>query len=265
MQRRQQKKEMAIAEENNAKLERLNAELVSANKAKSEFLSNMSHDIRTPMNAIVGITDLMAHEGDTSDKMHTYIEKVLMSSRHLLSLVNDVLDMSKIESNSFVVEAKPFNLGQTLAEVDDIVRIQAEQSGLQLYTDHEDVRDADLLGSALYLKKILVNLYSNAIKYNKPGGSITTRLREVSRTADTAVYAFAIRDTGIGMTQDFIDNHLFEAFSQEDNAARSQYGGTGLGMSIVNQLVQKMNGTITVESTVGEGSCFTVTLPFGSE
>ena len=100
------------------------------------------------------------------------------------------------------------------------------------------------------------------IKYNKPGGSITTRLREVSRTADTAVYAFTIRDTGIGMTQDFIDNHLFEAFSQEDNAARSQYGGTGLGMSIVSQLVQKMNGTITVESTVGEGSSFTVTLPF---
>ena len=170
--------------------------------------------------------------------------------------------MSKIESNSFVVDAKPFNLGQTLAEVDDIVRFQAEQSGLQLYTDHDDVPDADLLGSALYLKKILVNLYSNAIKYNKPGGSITTRLREVSRTADTAVYAFMIRDTGIGMTQDFIDNHLFEAFSQEDNAARSQYGGTGLGMSIVSQLVQKMNGTITVESTVGEGSCFTVTLPF---
>ena len=107
-----------------------------------------------------------------------------------------------------------------------------------------------------------MNLYSNAIKYNKPGGSITTRLREVSRTADTAAYAFTIRDTGIGMTQDFIDNHLFEAFSQEDNAARSQYGGTGLGMSIVSQLVQKMNGTITVESTVGEGSCFTVTLPF---
>lgn len=161
-----------------------------------------------------------------------------------------------------MVEAKPFNLGRTLAEVDDIVRFQAEQSGLRLYTDHDDVHDADLLGSALYLKKILVNLYSNAIKYNKPGGSITTRLREVSRTADTAVYAFTIRDTGIGMTQDFIDNHLFEAFSQEDNAARSQYGGTGLGMSIVSQLVQKMNGTITVESTVGEGSCFTVTLPF---
>lgn len=209
-------------------------------------------------NALEVIRDCRSDEARVDD----CLGKIDISAKHLLSLVNDVLDMSKIESNSFVVDAKPFNLARTLVEVDDIVRIQAEQSGLQLYTDHDDVHDADLLGSALYLKKILVNLYSNAIKYNKPGGSITTRLREVSRTADTAVYAFTIRDTGIGMTQDFIDNHLFEAFSQEDNAARSQYGGTGLGMSIVSQLVQKMNGTITVESTVGEGSCFTVTLPF---
>ena len=233
-----------------------------ASVAKTEFLSNMSHDIRTPINGILGMLEVIRDCRSDEARVDDCLGKIDISAKHLLSLVNDVLDMSKIESNSFVVEAKPFNLARTLVEVDDIVRIQAEQSGLQLYTDHDDVHDADLLGSALYLKKILVNLYSNAIKYNKPGGSITTRLREVSRTADTAVYAFTIRDTGIGMTQDFIDNHLFEAFSQEDNAARSQYGGTGLGMSIVSQLVQKMNGTITVESTVGEGSCFTVTLPY---
>ena len=233
-----------------------------ASVAKTEFLSNMSHDIRTPINGILGMLEVIRDCRSDEARVDDCLGKIDISAKHLLSLVNDVLDMSKIESNSFVVEAKPFNLARTLVEVDDIVRIQAEQSGLQLYTDHDDVHDADLLGSALYLKKILVNLYSNAIKYNKPGGSITTRLREVSRTADTAVYAFTIRDTGIGMTQDFIDNHLFEAFSQEDNAARSQYGGTGLGMSIVSQLVQKINGTITVESTVGEGSCFTVTLPF---
>ena len=233
-----------------------------ANRTKTRFLANMSHDIRTPINGILGMLEVIRDCRSDEARVDDCLGKIDISAKHLLSLVNDVLDMSKIESNSFVVEAKPFNLGQTLAEVDDIVRFQAEQSGLRLYTDHDDVHDADLLGSALYLKKILVNLYSNAIKYNKPGGSITTRLREVSRTADTAVYAFTIRDTGIGMTQDFIDNHLFEAFSQEDNAARSQYGGTGLGMSIVSQLVQKMNGTITVESTVGEGSSFTVTLPF---
>ena len=234
----------------------------SANRTKTRFLANMSHDIRTPINGILGMLEVIRDCRSDEARVDDCLGKIDISAKHLLSLVNDVLDMSKIESNSFVVEAKPFNLARTLVEVDDIVRFQAEQNGLRLYTDHDDVHDADLLGSALYLKKILVNLYSNAIKYNKPGGSITTRLREVSRTADTAVYAFTIRDTGIGMTQDFIDNHLFEAFSQEDNAARSQYGGTGLGMSIVSQLVQKMNGTITVESTVGEGSSFTVTLPF---
>ena len=129
MQRRQQKKEMAIAEENNAKLERLNAELVSANKAKSEFLSNMSHDIRTPMNAIVGITDLMAHETDTSDKMHTYIEKVRMSSRHLLSLVNDVLDMSKIESSEVALNQDSISLAEQVGQVDSIIRSQTNERG----------------------------------------------------------------------------------------------------------------------------------------
>ena len=251
----QNRERYAVETENAQALAQANAELdqarqaavdalklaESANVSKTAFLTNMSHDIRTPMNAIIGLTNLMQHDLNNPEKLQAYIDKLHTSSEHLLGLINDVLDMSKIESNSFVVDAKPFNLARTLAEVDDIVRFQAEQSGLRLYTDHDDVRDADLLGSALYLKKILVNLYSNAIKYNKPGGSITTRLREVSRTADTAVYAFTIRDTGIGMTQDFIDNHLFEAFSQEDNAARSQYGGTGLGMSIVSQLVQKMN------------------------
>ena len=249
-----------------------------ANRTKTRFLANMSHDIRTPINGILGMLEVIRDCRSDEARVDDCLGKIDISAKHLLSLVNDVLDMSKIESNSFVVDAKPFNLARTLVEVDDIVRFQAEQNGLRLYTDHDDVHDADLLGSALYLKKILVNLYSNAIKYNKPGGSITTRLREVSRTADTNALKYtregsitvelagervlAIRDTGIGMTQDFIDNHLFEAFSQEDNAARSQYGGTGLGMSIVSQRVQKMNGTITVESTVGEGSSFTVTLPF---
>ena len=234
----------------------------SANRTKSRFLANMSHDIRTPINGILGMLEVIRDCRSDNVRVDDCLGKIDISAKHLLSLVNDVLDMSKIENSSFVVEEKPFNLGRVIAEVDGIVRFQAEQSGLHLTTDRADVCDANLLGSSLYLKKILVNLYSNAIKYNKPGGSITTCLREVKRTADTATYAFIIRDTGIGMTQDFIDNHLFEAFSQGDNAARSQYGGTGLGMSIVGQLVQKMNGTITVESTVGEGSCFTVTLPF---
>lgn len=160
------------------------------------------------------------------------------------------------------LESKPFNLDRVCTEAAEIVRFQAESAGLHVEEEHPDVRNVNLLGSELYLKKILLNLFSNCIKYNKPGGAIYTRMRELEHTDDTVTYEFFIRDTGVGMTQDFIDNHLFEAFTQGDNAARSQYGGTGLGMSIVAQLVKKMNGTIQVESTVGEGSSFTVVLPF---
>ena len=159
-------------------------------------------------------------------------------------------------------ESNPFNLDRVCTEAAEIVRFQAESAGLHVEEEHPDVRNVNLLGSELYLKKILLNLFSNCIKYNKPGGAIYTRMRELEHTDDTVTYEFFIRDTGVGMTQDFIDNHLFEAFTQGDNAARSQYGGTGLGMSIVAQLVKKMNGTIQVESTVGEGSSFTVVLPF---
>ncbi|MEI3141042.1 MAG: response regulator [Lawsonibacter sp.] len=175
MQRRQQKKEMAIAEENNAKLERLNAELVSANKAKSEFLSNMSHDIRTPMNAIVGITDLMAHETDTSDKMHTYIEKVRMSSRHLLSLVNDVLDMSKIESS--------------------------------------EVAHEYLIGDGVRLRQIFLNLLSNAVKYTPYGGYVRFDLTELPcDKPGHATFRITVEDNGYGMTPEFVA-HIFEPFT----------------------------------------------------
>ena len=154
------------------------------------------------------------------------------------------------------------HLDEACAEAGEIVRFQAESMGLHVEEEHPDVHTVNLLGSELYLKKILLNLFSNCAKYNKPGGAIYTRLRELQRTDDTVTYEFFIRDTGIGMTQEFIDNHLFEAFVQGENAARSQYGGTGLGMSIVAQLIRKMKGTIKVESTVGEGSSFTVVLPF---
>ena len=234
----------------------------SANHTKTRFLANMSHDIRTPINGILGMLAVIETCRDDKAKMDDCLEKIDISARHLLSLVNDVLDMSKLESDSFEIEPKPFNLDRVCAEASEMVYFQAQQAGLRVYGEHDDVRDANLLGSELYLKKILMNLFSNCIKYNKPGGAIFTRLRQVARTEDTVTYEFRIRDTGIGMTQEFIDKHLFEAFAQAEDAARSRYGGTGLGMSIVAQLVKKMNGTITVESTVGEGSCFTVTLPF---
>ena len=243
-------------------LQRAAASETAANRAKTQFLANMSHDIRTPINGIMGMLEMIDACRDDAQKVDDCLDKIELSARHLLSLVNDVLDMSKLESESLELEHKPFNLDTVCGEATEMMKFQAEQAGLHVYVEHGDVRDVNLLGSALYVKKILVNLFSNCIKYNKPGGAIYTRLREVERTADTATYEFRIRDTGIGMTQEFIDHHLFEAFVQADNVSRSRYGGTGLGMSIVAQLVKKMGGTIHVESALGEGSCFTVTLPF---
>ena len=244
------------------KLQQALANEASANHTKTRFLTNMSHDIRTPINGILGMLTIIDTCRDNKDKMDDCLAKIDVSAKHLLSLVNDVLDMTKLERDTFTLESKPFNLDRVCTEAAEIVRFQAESAGLHVEEEHPDVRNVNLLGSELYLKKILLNLFSNCIKYNKPGGAIYTRMRELEHTNDTVTYEFFIRDTGVGMTQDFIDNHLFEAFTQGDNAARSQYGGTGLGMSIVAQLVKKMNGTIQVESTVGEGSSFTVVLPF---
>ena len=244
------------------KLQQALANEASANHTKTRFLANMSHDIRTPINGILGMLAIVDTCRDNKDKMDDCLAKIDVSAKHLLSLVNDVLDMTKLERDTFTLESKPFNLDRVCIEAAEIVCFQAESAGLHVEEEHPDVRNVNLLGSELYLKKILLNLFSNCIKYNKPGGAIYTRMRELEHTDDTVTYEFFIRDTGVGMTQDFIDNHLFEAFTQGDNAARSQYGGTGLGMSIVAQLVKKMNGTIQVESTVGEGSSFTVVLPF---
>ncbi len=233
-----------------------------ANRAKMEFLANMSHDIRTPINGIMGMLQVIKNCRDNERKVNECLKKIDVSSRHLLSLVNDVLDMTKLETDSAVLEHKPFNLDQVCSELDQVMTFQAEQEGLKVVYDHHDVKEVNLIGSAVHLKKILSNLFGNCIKYNKPGGAIYMRLRELSRTETTIVYEFRIRDTGVGMTQEFIDNQLFLPFTQGENAVRSRYGGTGLGMSIVRQLVQKMNGTIDVQSKLGEGSCFTVILPF---
>ena len=213
MQRRQQKKEMAIAEENNAKLERLNAELVSANKAKSEFLSNMSHDIRTPMNAIVGITDLMAHETDTSDKMHTYIEKVRMSSRHLLSLVNDVLDMSKIESSEVALNQDSISLAEQVGQVDSIIRSQTNERGQSFRIRVHEVAHEYLIGDGVRLRQIFLNLLSNAVKYTPYGGYVRFDLTELPcDKPGHATFRITVEDNGYGMMPEFVA-HIFEPFT----------------------------------------------------
>ena len=233
-----------------------------ANQVKTRFLANMSHDIRTPINGVIGMLDIIRSCRNDEAKVDDCLEKIDASSRLLLSLVNDILDMTKLDADTVSLEHKSFNLDEVCDEVCKVVVTQAEQDGLTVQIEHEDVTDVLLLGSPVHLQKILANLFSNSIKYNRPGGSIFTSLRELERTENTATYEFKIRDTGIGMSQDFIENQLFEPFVQEKNVARSKYGGTGLGMAIVAQLVKKMGGTIHAESQLNEGTCFTVVLPF---
>lgn len=233
-----------------------------ANMVKTQFLANMSHDMRTPINGIMGMLNIIRKNREDTERVNDCLDKIDLSSEHLLSLVNDVLDMTKLETESVMLEQEPFELDQVCAEATKIVTFQAREAGLRVYEEHDDVRGIHLLGSPLHLKKILINLFSNSIKYNKPGGAIYTRMRILNRTEDTIVCEFRIRDTGVGMTKEFIENKLFEPFMQEREAARSTYEGTGLGMTIVGNVVEKMGGSIEVESKPDEGTCFTVVLPF---
>ncbi len=262
MRRRQQKKELALAEENNAALEKLNGELQSANKAKSEFLANMSHDIRTPMNAIVGITDLMAHETDTSDKMHTYIEKVRLSSRHLLSLINDILDMSKIESSEVALNQDAISLAEQVGQVDSIIRSQAAERGQSFTIRVRAIAHEYLIGDGVRLRQVLLNLLSNAVKYTPYGGAITFDLAErPCQEPDHAAFQITVEDNGYGMAPDFVA-HIFEPFTRAENSTTNRVQGTGLGMAITKNIVDLMGGTITVRSREGKGSRFDVSLTF---
>ena len=233
-----------------------------ANHVKTQFLSNMSHDMRTPINGIMGMTQMIYKYRDDDIKVNDCLSKIDASSQHLLSLVNDVLDMNKLETDNVDIEYEPFNLDEVCKQVDEIVRPQAEKELLQVYQTHVDVTNVYLMGSATSLKKILLNLFTNSIKYNKPNGCIYTSLKEISRNLKSVTYEFKIWDTGIGMSKEFMATKLYDPFVQGGNAARSKYGGTGLGMSIVKGLVEKMHGSISVESQLGKGSCFTVVLTF---
>ena len=234
----------------------------TANRAKSTFLSNMSHDIRTPMNAIIGFTTLAVSNIDDKERVKDYLAKTLASSKHLLSLINDVLDMSKLEAGQMVMEQEPFDIEVLLHDVSSLVEAQIEKDGLTHRRHRENIQHTALVGSSLKLRQIMVNLFSNAIKYNKPGGSIDTYARELSCNGTTVWYEFRITDTGIGMSRDFVENQLFKPFTQESADARTQYRGTGLGMSIVKELVSQMGGSISAESQLGEGTAFTFQLPF---
>lgn len=231
-----------------------------ANRAKSDFLSNMSHDIRTPMNAIVGLTDLMAHESDISDKMKDYLDKIQSSSRHLLALINDVLDTSKIESGEVHLNEEKVNIEDILQQTESIIQAQTKRHGqtFQIYVD--EIKHKNLICDGIRLRQILLNLLSNAVKYTPDGGNIFLKVAELScDQSDKAKFNFMVEDNGYGMDQEFI-KHIFEPFSRAEQSVTNRVQGTGLGMTITKNIVDLMGGEIYVESEVGKGSHFRVIL-----
>ena len=234
----------------------------SASKAKTEFLNRMSHDIRTPINGIMGMLEIIRKNREDHARVDDSLEKIYVSSSHLLALVNDVLDMSKLESRQAVFKPVDFDLSQLMRDVSYLVKAQIMEMDLTHRTHRQNIQHVLLSGYPLQLRQIMLNLFSNAIKYNKKGGFIDTGAKEISFDGTTVVYEFFISDTGIGMSEAFLKNQLFEPFSQEKSDARTQYKGTGLGMSIVKGLIRQMNGSIEVESSPGEGTTFTFRLPF---
>ncbi|MCI5857124.1 MAG: response regulator [Agathobacter sp.] len=234
-----------------------------ANAAKTNFLSRMSHDIRTPLNGIIGLLEINELHADDLGLIRENCRKMKVSANHLLSLINDVLQMSKLESGEIVLNVEPINLSELSKSVLTIVGQRAADAGITWEYDGngDDVCYADVYGSPLHIRQIFLNIYGNCIKYNKVGGKITTSCTCLGVADGIVTYQWKIRDTGIGMSEEFV-KHIFEPFSQEHTDARSVYNGTGLGMSIVKNLIDKMHGEIEVTSEEGVGSLFVVTLPF---
>lgn len=249
-------------EEKQKELEHALTQAESANAAKTTFLNNMSHDIRTPINGIIGMLMIIRKSGNDPERVKECLDKIDTSSKLLLSLVNDVLDMAKLETETIIVDNESINLDQVCEEVTTSLSFQAEAEGMNIIAEHDDYTGVNVWSNALYLKKILMNLFSNSMKYNKANGEIHMSMRTLEQSEDRITCEFQIRDTGVGMSEEFIQHDLFTPFVQADKSARSNYAGTGLGMPIVKQLVDKMGGTIKVESKLGEGSCFTVVIPF---
>lgn len=253
---------IAQKEEANRKLEAANRELAVArdraelaSRAKTEFLSNMSHDIRTPMNAIIGFTNLAETHLNDRERVRDCLDKIASSSSHLLSLINDILDMSKIEHGKLQLVEEPCDVRRMLNELDDMVRDQAQAKGLSLTVDDGGIAHPWVMADPLRLNQVLINVVSNAIKYTKQG-SVTVTAREEG----DGTYRFIVTDTGVGMGTDYLPE-IFDAFSRERNTTLSSIQGTGLGLAITKNLVDMMGGSITVESEMGRGSTFTITLP----
>ena len=234
----------------------------AANEAKTEFLQRMSHDIRTPINGICGLTNIADHYADDMEKQTEYRTKVKEASNLLLELVNEVLDMSKLESDEVILEEIPFNLSSISREVFVVIEQMAAEQNIRIEWEKKEIIHRNLIGSPGYVKRVMMNILSNAVKYNRENGHIYISCIEIpSEQPEMTTMEFVCRDTGIGMTEEF-QKCVFEPFAQEHTGSRTKFAGTGLGMPIAKNLVEKMGGTITFESEEGAGSTFVIRVPF---
>lgn len=263
-----QKEQMRLQKEYTKNLESKNLELreavfqaQKANAAKSSFLSRMSHDIRTPLNGVIGLIKINETHMDDRELVKTNQDKMLVSADHLLSLINDVLQMSKLEDENIEISHEPIDLGEISREVGTIISGRTAEAGIAFEIGKQELPVSYVYGSPLHIRQIFLNIYGNCIKYNKPHGKVTTTLKCLGEKNGIVTYRWTISDTGIGMSEEFL-KHIFEPFVQEHSDARTVYSGTGLGMSIVKKIIDRMNGTIVVISKEGEGSTFVITLPF---
>ena len=231
-----------------------------ANRAKTAFLSNMSHDIRTPMNAIIGFTTIAVSHIDNKDQVRDCLQKVLSSSNHLLSLINDILDMSRIESGKVQINEQECNISELMHNLVNIIQPQVKAKQLELFIDTFEVVNEDVIADSLKLSQVFINLLSNAVKYTPAGGSVSFRImQKTTFRHGYGDYIFTVKDNGVGMSPEFVQ-HVFEPFEREATVTQSGIQGTGLGMAITKNIIEMMNGEIEVESEVGKGSTFTVTI-----
>ena len=230
-----------------------------ANKAKTAFLANMSHEIRTPMNAIIGLDRIVLNDPGISEKTREHLEKIGLSAQHLLSIINDILDMSRIESGRIIVKNEEFCFASTLAQVNTIISGQCRDKGIGYECQVKGAVDDYYIGDDMKLRQVMINILGNAVKFTPSGGTVRFVVEAVARFDGKTTLRFIISDTGIGMSQDYLPK-LFDAFSQEDSSSTSRYGSTGLGMAITKSFVELMNGTISVKSEKQKGTTFTVTV-----
>ncbi|MFZ2837787.1 MAG: ATP-binding protein, partial [Blautia wexlerae] len=256
------KQEQEKDEKYKAELLRAAKKAEAANEAKTEFLQRMSHDIRTPINGICGMINVADHYADNMEKQTECRAKIKKTSHLLLELINEVLDMSKLESDEVVLEEIPFNLNSIFEEILGVIEHMAAEQNIRIIWEEKEVTHWNLIGSPVHVKRILMNILSNAVKYNKENGYVYISCREIpSKQTAMPTLEFVCRDTGIGMTEAF-QKRIFEPFAQEHAGSRTKFAGTGLGMPITKKLVEKMGGTISFESKEGTGTTFVIRIPF---